>query len=67
MNDDSIIRLFPRNTGNSADREFADRCKAHRLLDQLKAGFDISPDVVHWALAMTGDLGPSKISSRETR
>lgn len=32
------------------------KAMAHRILDDARAGFDISEDRITWALRITGDL-----------
>ncbi len=49
------MTLFPRHQGLSHSQEFAGRCRAHRLLDQVRAGLDVDPAQIHWALVQTGD------------
>jgi hypothetical protein len=45
------MSLFPREAHNEDLRAMA-----NRLLDDAKAGFDISEDRITWALRVTGDL-----------
>ena len=45
------MTLFPRSSPTQEQR-----AEAHRLLDAARAGADISPDRITWALRITGDL-----------
>jgi hypothetical protein len=51
------MTLFPRHQGGSHSQEHANRCRAHRLLDRARAGLDVDPAQIHWALVQTGDAG----------
>lgn len=50
------MTLFPRNTKKQADQMPQTKADAHRILDMAKAGLDVSPQWVTWALVVTGDL-----------
>ena len=45
------MSLFPRETHDESLR-----ATAHRILDDARAGLDISEDRITWALRITGDL-----------
>lgn len=45
------MSLFPRESHN-ADL----RAAAHRILDDAKAGINVSEERITWALRITGDL-----------
>jgi hypothetical protein len=50
------MNLFPRHHRLVDTQEQQRRCKAHRILDRLKAGVDVPDRWVAWALAYTGDV-----------
>lgn len=50
------MTLFPRNTNKQANQMPQTKAEAHRILDMAKAGLDVSPQWVTWALVVTGDL-----------
>lgn len=50
------MSLYPRRGGKTADPYVRLKAEAHRLLDRLKAGEEISEDRITWALRITGDL-----------
>lgn len=45
------MNLFPRQS-----HEDELKARAHRILDDLKAGLPVLPAQVDWALRITGDL-----------
>ncbi len=49
------MTLFPRKTLDRNDTHSRDRAKAHRILDQAKAGHSIEKWQIEWALVQTGD------------
>jgi len=49
------MKLFPRRSGQASDQTVQWRAKAHRILDAWRAGQDIKPELILWALRLTGD------------
>jgi hypothetical protein len=49
------MTLFPRNPGKSESIEWQRRCRAHRILDRVRAGVYVHEHAIRWALAQTGD------------
>jgi uncharacterized protein YdbL (DUF1318 family) len=50
------MTLHPRHAGHSKDQDTIHKAMAHRILDRLRAGEYVRPDLVDWALRRTGDL-----------
>jgi len=48
-------RLYPRKPGPSRDEDVRAKARAHRELDRARRGGCVQPDVVEWALRLTGD------------
>lgn len=58
MNTFTIFNRRPggRRAANSPEAlKWKAKCYAHRLLDRHRAGHDIGPEWVAWALKQTGD------------
>lgn len=45
------MTLYPRESHNDSTKAMA-----HRILDDARAGLDISIERINWALRVTGDL-----------
>lgn len=52
------MNLYPRTTGGSPQVTVQHDVLARRILDRVKKGEDVRPDLVDWALTRTGDSRP---------